>query len=405
MSGELGPGPRTRVRRLPARALYDEASVFSVFDAANFTHVSAIVDGRAMSLPTLHVREGRTLYFHASVSNALWRAALRSGEASCSAAIYDGLRLARSGFESSVAYRSVVAFGPVREVTDDEAGRVLDRFVEATLPGRGAELRAMTPRERRLTLVVAMEIAEASAKWSAGPTSDDAADADLDVWSGVLPARLVYGAPIPSFDGAMAAGTIAVPASVLARRRDPTASAAARLREQLGAVRPVDHRERAALAALADRLEWGTDLFDEWADPRHVTASAFVVSSRGVILHRHRRLGIWVQPGGHVDAGESPEAAAGREVREETGLVTSPFRDGGLFHVDVHAGPRGHTHYDLRFVLLSDGSDPAPGPGESPEVAWFPLAEAPALAEPALRGALAKLSTLLEGAKGETLGA
>jgi 8-oxo-dGTP pyrophosphatase MutT (NUDIX family) len=160
---------------------------------------------------------------------------------------------------------------------------------------------------------------------------------------------------------------------------------------QIHAVVPVDAREAQSLADTLDRLTWPGDPFSENDDPRHVTASAFVLSSRGVILHRHRRLHIWVQPGGHVDPGESPAQAAVRETREETGLDARHSDPPTLFHVDVHPGPRGHTHYDLRYVLLARPHDPRPSAGESPDVHWFDFVQARERCEVSLRAALTKL--------------
>ena len=211
----LGPGPRTRVRRLPKKAAYDSATVEAILDEARFCHVAAVVEGRALTLPTLHAREGRTLYLHGSQSNAMMKAVVETGEVCLSFVLYDGLRLARSGFESSIAYRSVVVFGSADVVLDEtEKRRVLDLFVDATLPGRAAEVRATTDQELRLTMVVRVHVDEASAKVSAGPTDDDADDVELSIWSGTVPARLAFDPPIPSSDGAMASGTIEVPASV-----------------------------------------------------------------------------------------------------------------------------------------------------------------------------------------------
>jgi 8-oxo-dGTP pyrophosphatase MutT (NUDIX family) len=168
------------------------------------------------------------------------------------------------------------------------------------------------------------------------------------------------------------------------------------LRAQIERIEPVDEREAASLAMTLDRLTWPGDPFSETEHDHHVTASAFVVSTRGVILHRHRRLGIWVQPGGHIDAGESPEVACVRETKEETGLDVRHLEPVELFHVDVHAGPNAHTHYDLRYVLLAGPDDPAPPEGESPDVYWFDFASAIERAEPALAPALAKLAESLD---------
>ena len=164
-SDELGPGPHTRVRRLPAKARYDDDVIYAILDEARLCHVAANVDGVAMVIPTLHAREGRTIYLHGSPSNAVMKAVVKSGVACVSVTLYDGLRLARSGFESSIAYRSVVVFGAATQVTDDrDKARILDLFVDVILPGRANEVRPMLDAERRLTMVVAVAIDEASAK-------------------------------------------------------------------------------------------------------------------------------------------------------------------------------------------------------------------------------------------------
>lgn len=118
----------------------------------------------------------------------------------------------------------------------------------------------------------------------------------------------------------------------------------------------------------------------------HVTASAIVVGPRGVLLHRHKRLGTWLQPGGHVHAGEAPWTAATREVLEETGIRACCLR---LCHVDVHPGPcrPGAVHLDLRYLSWGDG-EPRPAPGESPEAAWFSWPAALELVDQDLRAGL-----------------
>ena len=123
--------------------------------------------------------------------------------------------------------------------------------------------------------------------------------------------------------------------------------------------------------------------------PAHVTASAVVLdpAGRATLLVLHRKVGLWLQPGGHIDAGETPEQAALRETLEETGFACTDPR---FVHVDVHAGGRGHTHLDVRYLLEADG-DPSPAEGESPDVFWFGWNEAIAMADPGLRGLLVHL--------------
>ena len=171
----------------------------------------------------------------------------------------------------------------------------------------------------------------------------------------------------------------------------------ARLRAQLQDHTPRGPREERSLQRTLAMLAWLPRPLDETADPTHVTASAVVLGGDGrVLLHRHKRLGIWLQPGGHVDPGESPEQAALREVAEETGIAGTLA--GPVLHVDVHEGPRGHVHLDVRWLVRTPaGVVPAPAPGESQDVTWFAprdaLATTDLAAANAIRAALAREPT------------
>ena len=145
-----------------------------------------------------------------------------------------------------------------------------------------------------------------------------------------------------------------------------------RVRQSVATKRPIDDAERNCIAEFLRHFDALADPFDEHADPVHVTGSAIVSGSRGVVLIKHKRLGIWLQPGGHVDAGETPWDAARREAHEETGLDVD-FAGGApqLVHVDVHPGGRGHAHLDLRYLVEAGDVEPAPPEGESQEIGWF----------------------------------
>jgi 8-oxo-dGTP pyrophosphatase MutT (NUDIX family) len=167
------------------------------------------------------------------------------------------------------------------------------------------------------------------------------------------------------------------------------ASVLARLRAGISGLVEIDARtgasKRRCLAEL-DRLDRP---FDQHADPVHFTASAALVGPRGVVLHRHKRLGVWLLPGGHIDDGERPWETALREADEETGIHAS--HPGGtplLFHIDVLHAARGHTHLDLRYLLTAWDEDCAPAPGESQHCRWFRWDEAFTIADAGLLGAL-----------------
>jgi 8-oxo-dGTP pyrophosphatase MutT (NUDIX family) len=154
---------------------------------------------------------------------------------------------------------------------------------------------------------------------------------------------------------------------------------------------PVDDRERRSIERFVDELARLERPYDEHADPVHVTGSAIVVGARGIVLHLHKRMGLWLQPGGHVDPGESPAGAALREATEETGLpgLRHPGDGPRLVHVDAHDGPRGHFHLDVRYLLEAPtDDDPVPPPDESPDCRWFDWDEALDVADPGLAGYL-----------------
>lgn len=164
---------------------------------------------------------------------------------------------------------------------------------------------------------------------------------------------------------------------------------AADLRALVEGHQPATPREAAAQARFLEELARLPDPCDEHSGPTHVTASGIVVGRRGTVLHLHKRLGIWMQPGGHIDAGETPDVAARREAIEELGLtVEHPASGLRLIDIDVHEAALGHTHLDLRYLLVAGDDDPHPPPGESPEARWYSWDEALALADPALAGAL-----------------
>ena len=170
--------------------------------------------------------------------------------------------------------------------------------------------------------------------------------------------------------------------------------AVAAIRREVEAFDAETAREIASQARILAELRRLANPFSRLADPVHLTGSALITGPRGTVLHLHKRLGRWMQPGGHVDPGETPADAALRETQEETGLpVRHP--DGGprLFHLDAHAaGP--HFHLDLRYLLVSKDAEPSPPPGESQQVRWFALPEAVSVADEALADGLRRLIRL-----------
>ena len=191
------PHERHRVQRSKPRAHYDHETVHAILDAGMVAHVGFSSDGQPFVIPMMYARDGETLVLHGSIASRLCNQ-LGAGIAVCiSVTLLDGLVLARSQFNHSANYRSVVAFGRATLLTDPAAkADALARFVDALVAGRAAEARAADPTELAATHVLRFEIEDASAKIRSGDVKDEAADLTLPVWAGVVPQRTVYDAPI-----------------------------------------------------------------------------------------------------------------------------------------------------------------------------------------------------------------
>ena len=191
---------RTRVRRLSERGRYDAETVHAILDEALICHVGFVVDGAPVVIPTIHWREGDTLYFHGSAASRMLRSLKGGVDACVTVTLLDGLVLARSAFHHSMNYRSVVVFGKAYEVKEDEKVRVLESLVEHVVRGRSKEVRAPNQKELRQTLVLAMSIDEASAKIRTGGPVDDEEDYAMPIWAGVLPLTLTPGEAVADRD-------------------------------------------------------------------------------------------------------------------------------------------------------------------------------------------------------------
>jgi nitroimidazol reductase NimA-like FMN-containing flavoprotein (pyridoxamine 5'-phosphate oxidase superfamily) len=185
-----------RVKRRHDRGFYDMATVHRLLDSGTLCHVSYVIDGRPYCTPTLYWREGSRLYWHGSSASRMLRN-LSTGEPACLTVTHlDSLVLARCGFNHSADYRSVMAFGHARLVSDEqEKERALVMMVDRFFPGRTAQLRQSTTQEIKATAVITMEIEQASAKIRAKGVADDDEDYELPIYAERVPVRTVLGTP------------------------------------------------------------------------------------------------------------------------------------------------------------------------------------------------------------------
>ena len=198
----MKPSARTQVRRLPDRGHYDEVTIHAVLDAGFLAHIGFLTDTQQpVVIPTLFGRDGHKLYLHGSAASRMIRHLAQGVPACVTVTTVDGLVFARSAFHHSMNYRSVVAFGQARLLTEaDEKLHALAIISDHVAPGRWAAARPPNSQELKATGVLEFLIDEASAKIRSGPPKDDAEDLDWPVWAGVVPLRLSPGAPRPDGD-------------------------------------------------------------------------------------------------------------------------------------------------------------------------------------------------------------
>lgn len=197
MSQPYTPTPRTRLVREADRAVYDREAAYRILDEGFLCHVGFVADGQPFVIPTSYGRKDDCLFIHGSAASRMLRQ-LKEGVPVCiTVTLLDGLVLARSIFNHSMNYRSVVVLGKATLVEDPaekiEALRLLSEHI---IPGRWADVRQPNERELKATSVLRVPIEEFSAKVRKGPVVDDEEDYSVPTWAGVVPLEMVAGKPI-----------------------------------------------------------------------------------------------------------------------------------------------------------------------------------------------------------------
>ncbi|MFF5230352.1 pyridoxamine 5'-phosphate oxidase family protein [Dactylosporangium sp. NPDC000521] len=188
------PLSRTRVRRLPELQVDDPAVLHGILDAGTVGHLSIVHDGQPYAIPVAYGRSGSSVLFHGSTGSRLFRVLAEGAPCCFTVTLLDGLVLARSAFETSMHYRSVMVLGRCTVVEDKLPA--LATISEHVTPGRWAVVRPPSRKELAATLVLALPLDEVSVKVSDGPPSTSPEDAGYDVWTGVVPFRVERGEPI-----------------------------------------------------------------------------------------------------------------------------------------------------------------------------------------------------------------
>jgi len=197
MSDSFVVSERTRVVREANRAVYDREAIYKILDEGFVCHVGFVVDAQPFVIPTMFARVGDAIYFHGSAASRMLRGASSGLPVCVTVTLADGLVLARSVFNHSMNYRSVVALGTATLIGEPaEKLAALRAFTEKLIPGRWEDARQPNEKELKATSILKLPLTEVSAKVRTGGVEDDAEDYALQVWAGIIPLRLVADAAI-----------------------------------------------------------------------------------------------------------------------------------------------------------------------------------------------------------------
>ena len=197
MTESFAPTERTRVVREPHRGVYERSEIYKILDEGMVCHVGFTTEAQPFVIPTLYARVGDAIYFHGSAASRMLRGVATGLSVCITVTLTDGLVLARSVFNHSMNYRSVVALGRATLVAEQaEKMEALRAFTEKILPGRWEDARQPNEKELKATSILKLALTEASAKVRSGPVQDDEEDYTLPVWAGIVPLHLQAEAPI-----------------------------------------------------------------------------------------------------------------------------------------------------------------------------------------------------------------
>ena len=197
MTETFSPTDRTRVARLPQRGAYDRETIYKILDEGFVCHVGFSLDSQPYVIPTMYARVDDVIYFHGSAASRMLRGAAGGIAVCITVTLTDGLVLARSVFNHSMNYRSVVALGNATLVDQpSEKLEALQAFTEKILPGRWEDARQPNEKELKATSILKLPLTEVSAKIRSGPVQDDEEDYALQVWAGIVPLHLQADPPI-----------------------------------------------------------------------------------------------------------------------------------------------------------------------------------------------------------------